>query len=54
MAKKQVVSGKNGKSSSLSTDHVTRPPVPDLIQTKLTHVGMKVYVPLPLPPSSPE
>jgi hypothetical protein len=46
MGKRQVISGKRGKSSTLSTDHVTKPAVPEMIQTKLIHVGMKVYVPL--------
>ena len=44
MGKRQVVGGKKGKGT-LATDHITKPAVPEMIQTKLIHVGMKVYVP---------
>jgi hypothetical protein len=44
MPKKQVVAAKKGKASVFSTDHITRPAVPDPVQAKLIHVGMKVYV----------
>jgi hypothetical protein len=44
--KRKVVAPKKGKgSSSLTTDHITRPALPDLVQTQLVHVGMKVYRP---------
>lgn len=49
MPKKQVVAPKKGKASVFSTDHITRPAVPDPVQTKLIHVGMKVYVSPSLP-----
>ena len=48
MPKKQVVnSTKKGGRSAFSTEHMTRPSVPDQIQTKLINVGMKVYLPTP-------
>jgi len=42
MPKRQLVAGK--KASTLSTDHVTRPPVPEQVQKSLIQVGMKVYL----------
>jgi len=45
MAKRQIVSGKKGRA--LSTDHVTKPAVPELVQRDLLSVGMKVYVSFP-------
>jgi len=42
MPKRQLVAGKKG--STLSTDHVTRPPVPEQVQKSLIQVGMKVYL----------
>lgn len=45
MAKRQIVSGKKGRG--LSTDHVTKPAVPELVQRDLLSVGMKVYVSFP-------
>ena len=46
MTKRQVVSAK--KSRAFSTDHITRPTVPELVQRDLLSVGMKVYV-FPVP-----
>lgn len=53
MGKKQIISGNKGKAGSLSLDHITKPHVPDMIQTKLINVGMKVYIPYTLSSSSP-
>jgi hypothetical protein len=44
MPKRQIVSGKK-PSKSLTTDHITKPAVPELVQRDLIQVGMKMYIP---------